>query len=183
MTTNRLTSTVGLLAVACAGAMGAAGPAQAQVQLSGRALPLALAQEAASQAIAHCESLGHRVSTSVVDTSGVERVFLRGDHSTVHTHDTAFDKAYTVATLGPVFGATSTSALVEKIGKSPTGPALSGIRHVILLAGGVAIRAGDETIAALGVGGAPGGAIDEQCARAGVERIQQRVDALQAGAR
>lgn len=152
--------------------------AHAQVQLSGKSLPLSLAQEAALEAIRSCEANGHRVSASVVDVSGVERAFLRGDRSTVHTHETAFKKAYTVATLGPIFGASTSGALAEKISKTPTGPALATVSNIILLAGGVAIRSGEETIAALGVGGAPGGALDEQCALAGVAKIQDRVNAL-----
>lgn len=61
--------------------------------------------------------------------------------------------------------------------KSPTGPALSSLPDVLPLAGGVAIKAGDEIVAALGVGGAPGGDKDEACARAGVAKIQDRVTA------
>lgn len=168
-----------LLAVAAVVAIVASGTdAHAQVQLSGKSLPLALAQEAAQEAIRSCESSGYRVSASVVDVAGVERAFLRGDRSTIHTRETAFKKAYTVATLGPIFGAISSGALTEKIGKTPTGPALTTVSNVILLAGGVAIRSGDETIAALGIGGAPGGALDEQCALAGAARIQERVNAL-----
>lgn len=159
----------------------AAGGASAQVLLSGRQIPLALAQEAAQEAVRACEADGYRVSASVVDTAGVERVFLRGDHSTVHTHDTAFRKAYTIATLGPIFGATTTGALTEKVSKTPTGPALSTVPNILLLAGGVALRAGDETLAALGVGGAPGGALDEKCAQAGVARVQERLAALPGG--
>lgn len=157
-------------------------PARAQVQLSGRTLPLALATEAAQEALRSCEASGYRVSVSVVDASGLERVLLRGDRSTVHTRETAFKKAYTIVTLGPIFGQTTTGALTERISKTPTGPALSTVGNVILLAGGVALRSGDETLAALGVGGAPGGALDEQCALAGVAKVQQRLDALQ-GAR
>lgn len=152
--------------------------ALAQVQFSGKTLPLELAQEAARVAIDTCAAKGYRVSASVIDVAGVERAFLRGDHSTIHTRETAFKKAYTIATLGPIFAVTTTSQLVEKISKTPTGPALSSVTNVILLAGGVAIRSGDETLAALGVGGAPGGALDEVCAQAGVERIQQRVNEL-----
>lgn len=151
--------------------------AYAQVQLAGPPLPLSLAQEAAQEAIVQCAARGYPVSASVVDVSGVERVFLRGDHSTVHTRETAFKKAYTEATLGPVFGVDTTGALTEKLNRTPTGPALASVSNVILLAGGVAIRAGGETVAALGVGGAPGGALDEQCAQAGVAKIQDRVRA------
>lgn len=150
--------------------------ATAQVQLSGRTLPLALAAEAAQEAVRSCEAGGYRVSVSVVDVAGVERAFLRGDHSTIHTRDTAFKKAYTIATLGPIFGATTTSALTERISKTPTGPALAAVNNIILLAGGVALRANGETLAALGVGGAPGGNLDEACAAAGVAKVQERLD-------
>ncbi|RTL18913.1 MAG: heme-binding protein [Burkholderiales bacterium] len=163
---------------ALAAALLASSPAQAQVQQSGKTLPLALAQEAAQEAVRQCEASGYRVSASVVDVAGVERVFLRGDHSTIHTRETAFKKAYTVATLGPIFGATTSSALTERISKTPTGPALVTVSNIILLAGGVALRSGDETLAAIGVGGAPGGALDESCAQAGVAKVQERLNAL-----
>ncbi|OYV00040.1 MAG: hypothetical protein CFE45_10675 [Burkholderiales bacterium PBB5] len=177
--TSWAASTAGALAAAALLTWGPT-PAQAQVQLSGRSLPLALATEAAQEALRSCETSGYRVSVSVVDTSGLERVLLRGDASTVHTRETAFKKAYTIVTLGPIFGQTSTGALTERISKTPTGPALATVSQVILLAGGVALRAGDETLAALGVGGAPGGALDEQCAQAGAAKVQQRLDALRA---
>jgi len=39
----------------------------------------------------------------------------------------------------------------------------------------VRIKAGTEAIAAIGVGGAPGGDLDEACAKAGVEKINSRL--------
>lgn len=171
----RLTLIAALASGAC---LALPGPVHAQVLSSGKMLPLALAQEAAQEAVRSCEASGYRVSVSVVDVSGVERVYLRGDRSTIHTRETAFKKAYTVSTLGPIFGSTTTSALTERISKTPTGPALSTVTNIILLAGGVAIRSGDETLAAIGVGGAPGGALDEVCALAGVAKVQERVNAL-----
>ena len=67
--------------------------AEAQVAESGYSLPLSLAVEAATEAIRSCEAHGYAVSASVVDTSGVAKVQLKGDHSTVHTQDTSFRKA------------------------------------------------------------------------------------------
>lgn len=153
-------------------------PAQPQVQTSGKRLPMALALEVAQEAVRSCEANGYRVSVSVVDVSGVERVFLRGDNSTIHTRETAFKKAYTIATLGPIFGATTTGVLTERISKTPTGSAMSTVSNVILLAGGVALRSKEETIAGVGVGGAPGGAFDEACATASVAKVQKKLDAL-----
>ena len=63
--------------------------AATQVAQSGYSLPLALALEAASTAINVCEAKGWPVSAFVVDTSGVVKMHLKGDHSTIHTKDSA----------------------------------------------------------------------------------------------
>lgn len=151
-------------------------PAAAQVQQSGYRLPLSLAIEAAQEAIRACEASGYRVSASVVDTSGVVLVQARGDHSTIHTEHSSFRKAYTVVTLGPIFRFQTSSAFAALVAGSPNGPGLITLPHVIPLAGAVAIRRGEEVVAAIGVGGAPGGERDEVCAQAGVALIQARVN-------
>ncbi len=152
-------------------------PVQAQVAQSGYALPLSLAMEAAAEAVRVCESDGYAVSASVVDPSGVVKLQAKGDHSTIHTRDSSFRKAYTVVTLGPIFRFDASSAFTEIVAKSSSGPAISSLPDILPLAGGLAIEAGDEIVAALGVSGAPGGDKDEACARAGVARIQDRVTA------
>jgi uncharacterized protein GlcG (DUF336 family) len=48
------------------------------------------------------------------------------------------------------------------------------------LAGSVAIKRHNEIVAALGVGGSPGGAKDEACAEAGVAKIRERAEAAAA---
>jgi uncharacterized protein GlcG (DUF336 family) len=152
--------------------------AEAQVAESGYSLPLSLAVEAATEAIRSCEGQGYAVSASVVDTSGVVKVQFKGDHSTVHTQDTSFRKAYTLVTFGPIFNLDKTSQLAE-LAKNPAGPgaALTSIPNVLALPGGAAIKRNNEIVAALGVGGAPGGAKDEACAEAGVAKIHDRVEA------
>jgi uncharacterized protein GlcG (DUF336 family) len=155
--------------------------ADAQVAESGYSLPLSLAVEAATEAIRSCEGQGYAVSASVVDTSGVVKVQVKGDHSTVHTQDTSFRKAYTLVTFGPIFNLETTSQIAE-LAKNPAGPgpALTSIPNVLALAGGVAIKRNNEIVAALGVGGSPGGAKDEACAEAGVAKIHDRVEAAAA---
>jgi uncharacterized protein GlcG (DUF336 family) len=151
----------------------------AQVAESGYSLPLALAVEAATTAIDACEAKGWPVSAFVVDTSGVIKVHLKGDHSTIHTKDSAFRKAYTVVTMGPIFGFDRTSAYAETVSKNPAGAssALFSLPDIIALPGGVAIKRGNEIVAGLGVGGAPGGDRDEGCAAEGVAKIADRVNA------
>ncbi|MFG1351327.1 heme-binding protein [Xanthobacter autotrophicus] len=165
----------GLLALLLAGGIMAAAPAVAQVRGSGWELPLTLANEAALEAVRACAEKGWPVSVAVVDVSGEIRVLVKGDHSTTHTRTSSFRKAYTVATLGPVFGFDTLSAFVEKTRGGPNTQALASLPDILLLAGGVGVKAKGEIVAAIGVGGAPGGEKDEACAAAGLARIADRL--------
>ena len=146
--------------------------AVAQVAESGYSLPLALALKAAVASIASCANNGYPVSAVVVDASGVVKLEAKGDHSTVHTTTSAYRKAYTVVTFGPIFRFDASSAFASLAAKNPNGAALATLPDIAPLPGGVAIKAGDEIIAALGVAGSPGGDKDEACAQAGVASIQ-----------
>jgi len=148
------------------------GSAIAQVGQSGYSLPLALAVKAATTAIATCASNGYPVSAVVVDTSGVIKLEAKGDHSTILTTTSAFRKAYTVVTFGPIFRFDASSAFAALAAKNPSGAALATLPDIALLPGAVAIKAGDEIVAALGVGGSPGGDKDEACAQVGVASIK-----------
>ena len=146
--------------------------AEAQVAESGKFLPLALAQKAANAAIAACEQKGYAVTAVVVDTSGLIKLQAKGDHSTIHTTTSAFRKAYTVVTFGPIFRFDASSTFVGLLAKNPNAAALATLPDIALLAGGVAIKVGDEVVAAIGVSGSPGGDKDEACAQAGVASIK-----------
>ena len=148
------------------------GSAIAQVAESGYSLPLALAVKAATEAIATCASKGYPVSAVVVDPSGVIKLEAKGDHSTIHTTTSAFRKAYTVVTFGPIFRFDASSTFVALLAKNPNAAAIATLPDIAPLAGGVAIKVGDEVVAALGVSGSPGGDKDEACAQAGVASIK-----------
>ncbi|PTM43509.1 heme-binding protein [Bosea sp. 124] len=154
--------------VACAGA---------QVRNSGYELPLTLALDAANEALKSCEAAGYKVSVAVVDPSGELRAFVKGDHATVHTKETSFRKAYTTVTLGPLFGFDALGAFVDKAKSNPAASSFLTVPNIILLPGAVAIRAKGEIVAAIGVGGAPGGDKDEVCAAAGAAAIRQKLPA------
>jgi uncharacterized protein GlcG (DUF336 family) len=129
---------------AMVGGLLSAAPATAQVAQSGYSLPLNLAIEAAAEAIRACEANGYNVTATVVDTSGVVKLQAKGDHSTIHTKDSSFRKAYTVVTLGPIFRFDATSRFVELVAKSPSGPALVSLPDILPLAGAIAIKRGAE---------------------------------------
>lgn len=149
--------------------------ASAQVSQSGYVLPLDLALEAAQEAVRTCTANGYPVTVTVVDVDGTPKVVLRGDHSTIHTRDSSFRKAYTVITMGPIFHLDASSGFAELVAKNPAGPQLATMPNVVALPGAVAVKAGQETVAAIGVGGSPGGDKDEVCAAAGLAKIRDRL--------
>ena len=42
----------------------------------------------------------------------------------------------------------------------------------VVLGGGMPIRIGNDVIGSMGIGGAPGGHLDDQCVEAGINRIR-----------
>jgi uncharacterized protein GlcG (DUF336 family) len=89
----------------------------------------------------------------------------------VHTLDSAYAKAYTAASLAPVRKEDSTKAIFERVSKNPsTTASLGNLPNVTFTPGGVTIMAGG-----IGVGGAPGGNFDDECARAALDKIQDRM--------
>ena len=105
-----------------AASIGLFSPASAQVNTSGYYVPVKLAEKAAEAALKACADRGYPVNAFVVDTSGLVIVQLRGDHATVHTKDSAFRKAYTVVTMGPIFGLDKTSESFNSSRNTPMEP-------------------------------------------------------------
>lgn len=130
-------------------------------------LPLELARSAASAALAQCQADGHKVSVAVVDQGGVVRVLLRGDGAAPHTADSSVRKAYTANSLRD-----ATQKFAELIARNPETQGLRDINpSMLILGGGLPIRIAGELVGGIGVGGAPGGPLDEACARAGLASI------------
>ena len=142
----------------------------AEEVLNVREISLSMAREAADAAIERARKDGYRVSVTVVNRAGQIVVQLRDDGAAPHTTDTSWRNAYTALTLRA-----STSELMQRAASNPSAAGLADITGVIMLAGGLPIRAGGETIGAIGVGGAPGGDKDEICGQAGIERISARL--------
>jgi uncharacterized protein GlcG (DUF336 family) len=152
-------------------------PAGAQGLITEQRLSSTLANEAVGEAVAACAKKGYAVTAIVVDNDGVRQAVLRGDGATVHTLDSAYFKAYTAASLAPVRKETSTKEIFERITKQPgmTTSALAGLPNVTFTPGGVTIMANGKPIGAIGVGGAPGGNFDDDCARTALDKIKDRM--------
>jgi len=69
----------------------------------------------------------------------------------------------------------TSGAFFELTKTNPYAPQLATIHNVMALPGAVAFMAEGQIVAALGVGGAPGGDKDEVCAQAGVAEVQNRL--------
>jgi uncharacterized protein GlcG (DUF336 family) len=138
--------------------------------LSTHRIPAALALEAVGAVVATCARQGYAETAVLVDADGVRQAVLRGDWAGVHTLDSASDKAYTSASFK-----TDTGALVERAKTVPIAPLLAKLPNLLLFGGGVVIKIDDEVVGAIGAAGAPGGDLDENCARAGLEKIRDRL--------
>ena len=150
--------------------MVSSGSSAAQGLLTIHRVPAALANEAVAEAVAHCAGQGYAVSAVVVDADGVREAVLRGDHAGVHTLDSALGKAYTANSFKDDSG-----AVAQRLLGNPGAAPLQHVPGLLLVQGAVPIKVGDETVGAIGVAGAPGGNLDEACARAGLDKIEDRL--------
>ncbi len=130
-------------------------------------VPLKDAVAAASAALEKCVADGYRVSVAVVGRSGNTIVLLGGDGAGPHTRGSSTGKAFTSASMGQ-----PTAQLAATIKDKPE---LAGLRdmdsRLVILGGGLPIKVGGKLLGGIGVGGAPGGHLDEACARVGVSKI------------
>ncbi|HKF64640.1 MAG TPA: heme-binding protein [Dongiaceae bacterium] len=148
---------------------GLSGQAGAQALVTHR-IPAALALEAVAAAVESCGKQGYAETAIVVDADGVTQALLRGDWTGVHSIDSATYKAYTSATMK-----VDTSVLIEREKTDPMGPGMAKLPRLLEAGGSVVIKVGDEVVGAIGAAGAPGSGLDENCAKAGLAKIQDRL--------
>jgi uncharacterized protein GlcG (DUF336 family) len=141
-------------------------PLSAQGLVKTSRLSAALALEAVGEAVAACAKNGYAVTAIVVTIDGARQAVLRGDGAPVHT----------AASLVPVRKEKSTKELFERVSKNPsTTASLGNLPNVTFTPGGITIFASDEPIGGIGVGGAPGGNFDHDCADAALKKIADRM--------
>jgi len=144
------------------------GAAQAQQPRTEKTISLAIAGELA--AVAECQAKGYAVTATVVDRAGQVKAVHRADGTDPHTIDASRRKAYTAASMR-----NNTTAILETSQKNPGAQNLGQIDGVLLLGGGMPVCAENEVIGAIGVGGSPGGHLDDQCAQVALDRIKDRL--------
>ncbi len=143
--------------------------AQGEDVFSTRNIGMDLARDIASEAVLACRKKGYQVAAVVVDRSATLRAALRDDLAARFTLQIAEEKANAVIMSGTDTGtfARNRKAIV---------PQLNEVDGIMILRGGVPIDAGGYRVGAIGVSGAPGGDIDEDCAKAALEKYAERLE-------
>lgn len=159
-----------LALVAAAAVLAGAAHAQSAAVRTEHNVSLALANQIAAEAVAACQANGHAVAATVVDRAGGVRAVQRADNAGPHTLASSERKAWTSASAK-----NATQAMMEGAQKNPGATNLVFLPGFLLLGGGVPIKVGNEVIGAVGVGGAPGGHLDEQCAMAALDKVKDQL--------
>lgn len=135
--------------------------------LTEKNLSLAQANSLASEAIKACSAKNYQVTVTVVDRAGIVKAVQRTDNAGPHTVKASEMKAWTALSTknatGKVMEATQSNAGAQN---------MKDIPGFLLLAGGLPVKAGDDVIGAIGIGGAPGGNLDEACAQAALDGVK-----------
>ena len=164
-------SKTALIAASLLAATATLASARGDAVRSERNITLDGAQKIAEAALEDCVRKGYNVSVAVVDRSGVLRTLLRSDNAGPHTPAASQAKAFTSASAR-----NNTTAILATVQSNPAAATLVDIPGFLVLGGGVPIRSGNEVVGAIGVAGAPGGALDEQCALAGIEKAKSDLE-------
>ena len=127
------------------------------------------ANDIAKMSIDACREKGFHISAVVVDKHGNLRSSMRDDLAAAPTLEIAERKANLVLMSGMATGA-------FREARRDIQQELNHINGLIVMQGGLPIRAAGSIIGAVGVSGAPGGERDEACALIALEKITERLE-------
>lgn len=156
-----------LLASAAAGTAANAAEASYAIKL----MTPETALKAAQAGLKKCREGGYQVAIAVVDRTGQTQVVLRDRFAGMHTPDAAVNKAWTAVSFK---SNTSQFAEATQSGKESSG--IRSIPRVLALGGGMMIEAGGALYGGIGVSGAPTGAADDACAKAGIAAVMDDLE-------
>ena len=134
-----------------------------------RNIGLESANDIARLSIEACRKAGFNVSAVVVDKHGNVRSAMRDDLAAKYTLEIAQRKANMVIMSGIPSGA-------FRAARADIQQELNHIEGLIVMQGGLPIKAAGTLIGAVGVSGAPGGEKDEACAAAAIKQVSERLE-------
>ena len=133
---------------------------------------LDLARDIATEAVNDCRKKGYQVSAVVVDRNGLLRVAMRDDLAPRFTLQISEEKANLAVMAG-----TSSGDFRNRRGDIRA--EMNHLDDIIVMEGALEIIAGGSRLGAIGVSGAPGGDIDEACARAALDKYADRLEFIE----
>ena len=128
-----------------------------------------LAADIARAAVQSCRDMGYQVAAVVLDRAGDTMASQRDTFARRHTLEIAARKAGLTIMSGVSSGEMRDS-------RDDIRAELNHMTGIIVMEGAIPIRAAGSLVGAIGVSGAPGGDIDANCANAGIESVQDRLD-------
>jgi uncharacterized protein GlcG (DUF336 family) len=130
---------------------------------------LELAVQAARTAIEACAANGgQKTAASVVDSAGILKALLAYDGTSQRGVQSSTNKAVTALTFKAATSQLGERAKADKAFADQ----VAADTKLNVRPGGVLIKSGDEIVGAIGVGG---GKTDEECALAGLQKIQGKL--------
>ena len=130
-----------------------------------------IAFDLARTALNRCRKDGYQVAVVVLDRFGTPLVALRDRYAGIAALDIAKGKAWTAVNF-----TRDTGDFVKGIKDGTLSAGLATLPNVTPLIGGMVIQAGGSLLGGVGVAGAPGGDKDEDCAKAGLESVQDKLE-------
>jgi uncharacterized protein GlcG (DUF336 family) len=127
-----------------------------------------LARDIADGAVKKCAEDGYAASAVVVDRNGDTMVAIRGDVASRFTLEIAAGKARAVILSGA-------ASKELRASRGDIRPELNHLDGILVMDGGLPIDSGGFRIGAVGVSGAPTGAIDEACAQTAIDAVFDRI--------
>ena len=129
------------------------------------------ALQAAKAALENCRASGYQVAVAVVDRFGGIQVVLRDQLAAPRTVDTAVGKARTAAGFR-----TNTTDMVSVTEQGKPQAGIRNLPGVTVIGGGMLIEAAGSLVGGIGVSGAPGPHLDDVCAQAGIDNIEDLLE-------
>lgn len=126
-----------------------------------------VAVKAVAAAVEACRDKNAQVTAVVVGPDGTPQALKRDRYAGPHSVESAESKAWTAVSFR--------TDTVDLRGATQPGDESYGIQHlagVTILGGGKQITADGRIVGGIGVSGSPSGSIDDACAAAGIEAIQ-----------
>ena len=130
-----------------------------------------VAIDMAKAALHKCRNDGYQVAVVVLDRFALPLVTMRDRFTPAGAIPIASGKAWTAVTF-----TRDTGEFVKALKDGAISAGLTNQPGVTPLVGGMVIQAGGSLLGGIGVAGAPGGDLDEACAKAGLESVRDKLE-------